>query len=45
MCSHAVDNKSAVVSIPFQKILHCANICFSAHTIAQPCRHTTSEAF
>jgi len=28
-----------------KKILHCANVCFSAHANAQPCGHTTREAF
>jgi len=27
----------------FYKILHCANISFSEHAIAQLCRHTTSK--
>jgi len=27
-------------SVPFKKILHCVNISFSAHAIAQPCRHS-----
>jgi len=26
-------------------ILNLANVCFRAHAISQPCRHTTSEAF
>jgi len=30
---------------PCKKHLHWANVCFSAHTISQPCRHTTSETF
>jgi len=25
-----------------KKILHWASVCFSAHTISQPCIHTTS---
>jgi len=32
-------------SFPSKKILHWANFCFSAHEIAQSCRHTTREAF
>jgi len=35
-------------SVPSKEILHCANVCFiayEAHATAQPCRHTTSEAF
>ena len=28
-----------------KKILPWANVCFRAHAIAQPCRHTTSKAF
>jgi len=28
-----------------KKILHLANVCFRAHAISQPCRHTTSETF
>jgi len=37
-----------MASVPYKKILHWANVCFvahKAHAIAQPCRHTTSEAF
>ena len=40
--------QSGVSSIPSKKILHWANVCFvehEAHAIAQPCRHTNSEAF
>jgi len=33
------------VSVLSKKILHWANICFSARAIARPCGHTTSEAF
>ena len=32
-------------SVPSKKILHYANVSFSAHAIAQPCRHTTRGAF
>jgi len=33
-------------SVPSKKILHWANVCFSAHAVAQPCRrHTNSEVF
>jgi len=32
-------------SVPSKKTLHWANLCFSVHAIAQPCGHTTSEAF
>jgi len=32
-------------SVPSNKILHWANVCFSAHAIAQICEHTTSDAF
>jgi len=28
-----------------KKNLHWANVAFSAHAIAQPCRHATTEAF
>ena len=31
--------------VPSKKMLRCANIPFSAHAFAQPCRHTTSKAF
>jgi len=30
---------------PWKDILHWANVCFSAHAISQPCRHTISETF
>jgi len=33
------------VSVPPKKILHCANIYFSAYVPAQPCRHATSKDF
>jgi len=36
---------AVVLSVPSKKILHEANLPFSAHAIAQPCGHTTSEAF
>jgi len=38
---------SIVTSIPSKKILHWANVFVEheAHAIAQPCRHTNSEAF
>ena len=32
-------------NVPTKKISHWANICCSARAIAQPCRHTNSEAF
>jgi len=32
-------------SVPSKKTLHSTNISFSAHAIAQPCRHTSSKAF
>jgi len=35
---------SQTYSVPSKKISHRANVCFSAHAIAQLCRHTTSEA-
>jgi len=36
---------SALVSVLSKQISHRANVCFSAHAIAQPCGHTTSEGF
>ena len=33
------------VSVPFEKILHGANFCFSEHSNVQPCRYTICEAF
>jgi len=32
-------------SVPYKKILHCTNISFSGHAMAQTRRHTTSKAF
>jgi len=32
-------------SVPSKKILHWANLCFSAHAIAQPCRHAAIVKF
>ena len=34
-----------MTSVPSKKILHWANVCFIAHAIVQPCRHTNSETF
>jgi len=33
-----------IVSVPSKKILHWANVCSSAHAIAQPCRHINNQA-
>jgi len=37
--------KSVTSSVPVRTFWHWANVCFSAHAISQPCRHTTSETF
>jgi len=31
-------------NVPSKKILHRANVDFTVHAIAQPCRHTASQA-
>ena len=36
---------NVVRSVPSKKILHWAKVYFSEHAIAQPLRHTTTEAF
>jgi len=33
------------ISVSSKKILRWAKVCFSAHAITQPCRHTNSETF
>ena len=34
-----------MASVPSKKILHWANLCFTARAIAQPCKRTTGEEF
>jgi len=36
--------KGSRAVFPLRKSSHWANVCFSAHAIAQPCTHTKSEA-
>jgi len=45
MLSKSYDAVTCVaVRVPSKKILHCANVCFSEHAIAQPCGRTTNKA-
>ena len=44
MCLHKFV-KLVASSVPCKKILHWANVCFSAHAISQLCRHATGETF
>ena len=39
-------NKNVAASVPSKKTSsYWTNVCFSEHAVAQPCRHTTNEAF
>jgi len=43
--AYAINSCYVALSVASKKVLHCANVCFSVHAIAQPCRCTKSEAF
>jgi len=38
-------NIGMLISVASKKILHWANVCFSAHAIAQPCRPVVLKLF
>jgi len=45
MCLHKFVKLVTSSGWPCKKVLHWANVCFSAHAISQPCRYTTSATF